>query len=192
MVFEAGRRDEHHGRRIADWRKRSPWNDLIPPTPIPAVEVTYGRIKVIPRVRLSNNMKEPPMKRLVLAIVVGFFTAAVLSALVDHIFHTTGFFPPYGQPFRETGPVVVAFTYRAVFVVFATFLAAVIARERAKRAVLILGSIGSFLWLVGALNMWDFAPAWYHLLGIGTGIPLAIAGGKLYEIRARSKGIVIT
>jgi len=126
---------------------------------------------------------------MILSILAGFLTAAVLSTAVDHLFHMTGYFPPYGQPFFETGPVIVAFAYRAVFAILASYLTAMLARERAKRAVLILGSAGSILWVLGAIAMWDFAPAWYHVAGIGTGIPLALVGGKLYEVRARSKTI---
>jgi hypothetical protein len=125
------------------------------------------------------------MKRLILSILAGFIKTAELSTAVDEVFHSTGIYPPYGQPFLDTPLVLIAFTYRALFAILGSYLTAVIAKDQAKKAVLILGSIGSVLWLVGGIVMWDFAPAWYNLGGVITGIPFALIGGKLYELRAR-------
>lgn len=123
------------------------------------------------------------MKRLILSIIAGFFVTALLSTAVDHVFHTTGVYPPYGEPFFDTGLLALAFSYRAVFAVFGSYLTAVLARDQAMKAVLILGSIGSVIWLAGAIAMWEYASPWYNILGILTGIPLSLLGGKLYQSR---------
>lgn len=125
------------------------------------------------------------MKRLILAVLAGLITNVVLATAMDHLFHTTGVYPPYGQPFRETGPVMLAFTYRALFVILGTYLAARLAKDRAKQAVLTLGTIGSVLWLIGAITMWEYAPAWYNISGVVLGIPFALLGGILAEVRSK-------
>lgn len=65
----------------------------------------------------------------------------------------------------------MAFAYRAVFAILGAYVTAIIAREQAKKAVLIVGTVGSILWLIGAIAMWNYAPAWYNIAGIITGIP---------------------
>ena len=132
------------------------------------------------------------MRRLILSILSGFATAAVLSVALDFIFHAAGIYPPPGQPFFDTGLVSLAFSYRAVFAILGAYLTAMLARDQAKKAVLVLGIIGSLTWLVGAIVMWGFGPAWYNIGGVLTGVPFALAGGKLYELRQRqsSKSVV--
>jgi len=132
------------------------------------------------------------MTRLILSILAGFATAAVLSIAADFAFHAAGIYPPPGQPFFDTGLVLLAFTYRAVFAILGAYVTALLARDQARKAVLILGIIGSVTWLVGAIVMWDYGPAWYNVGGVLTGIPFALIGGKLYEFRQRklSKSIV--
>jgi hypothetical protein len=126
------------------------------------------------------------MFRLVLSIVAGFIFAAVLSSAVDHVFHVTGIYPPYGEPMRDHGLLAIAFAYRAVFSIAAAYLTASIAKEQAMKAVIIMGVIGSLLWLVGAIAMWEFAYPWYNILGVLTGVPFSILGAKLYLLRVRT------
>jgi hypothetical protein len=125
------------------------------------------------------------MKRIILSIIAGFFVTALLSTAVDHVFHVTGIYPPYGVPFFDTGLLLLAFSYRAVFAVFGSYLTALLAKDQAMKAVLILGSIGSVIWLAGAIVMWEYASPWYNILGILTGVPLSLMGGKLYQARVQ-------
>lgn len=97
------------------------------------------------------------MKRLILSIIAGFFVTALLSTAVDHVFHTTGVYPPYGEPLFDIGLLALAFSYRAVFAVFGSYLTALLAKDQAMKAVLILGSIGSVIWLAGSIAMWEYA-----------------------------------
>jgi hypothetical protein len=120
------------------------------------------------------------MVRLILSILAGFLFAGILSAAVDHVFHVTGIYPPYGEPMLDHGLLAVAFAYRAVISIGAAYLTATLAKERAMKAAIIMGSIGSVLWLIGAVVMWEFAYPWYNILGVITGIPFSIIGAKLY------------
>ena len=47
--------------------------------------------------------------------------------------------------------------------------------------------IGSVIWLAGAIAMWEFAYPWYNILGILTGVPFALLGGRLYLRSRRMK-----
>jgi hypothetical protein len=125
------------------------------------------------------------MKRIILSIIAGFFVTALLSTAVDHVFHVTGIYPPYGVPFFDTGLLLLAFSYRAVFAVLGSYVTALLAKDQAMKAVLILGSIGSVIWLAGAIVMWEYASPWYNILGILTGVPLSLMGGKLYQARVQ-------
>lgn len=126
------------------------------------------------------------MKRLILSIMAGLLTTAVLSTATDHFFHKTGIYPPYGQPFFDTNLVLLAFTYRALFAIFGAYLTAMLAKDQAKKAVLFLGAIGATLWLIGAIAMWEYAPVWYNIGGVMLTIPFTLMGGTLYELRVRS------
>ena len=127
------------------------------------------------------------MLRLILSIIAGILASAIPAVAVDHLLHVTGVYPPYGEPLPDGGPAILALSYRVLFTVLAAYSTALIAREKAMMAVLILGTIGSLLWLGGAIAMWDFAPAWYNILGIASGVPLTLLGGKIYQNRLKNK-----
>jgi hypothetical protein len=127
------------------------------------------------------------MMRLILSILAGWIIGAVLSVGTDHVLHITRVFPPYGEPMHNDGLLALAFAYRSVFSILACYLAAMWAKDNAKKAVWSLGIIGTILWLGGSIAMWEFAHPWYNIAGIVTAIPLALIGGRLYaEYPART------
>ncbi len=121
------------------------------------------------------------MKKIILAVLAGIAFNFITSTGVDFLLHAVGYFPPYGQPMFETDKVLLAFAYRSVFTILSAYVTARIANENAKKAVWIIGTIGSLLWLAGAITLWDYAPAYYNIAGIFTGIPLALIGLSLYK-----------
>ena len=125
------------------------------------------------------------MKRLILSILAGFLASGILASAVDHVFHTTGVYPPYGEPNYNNSSMLLAFSYRVLFGVFGAYITSALAREQAHKAVLILGAIGSVLWLAGAIAMWNYAPAWYNIIGVITGIPITLIGKRMYEAKAQ-------
>ena len=127
------------------------------------------------------------MLRLILAIFGGWIIGAALSMGMDYVFHVTNVYPPYGEPMHDDVLLLLAFTYRAVFTIVACYLAAFWARDGAKKAVWVLGILGTLAWLGGSIAMWEFAHPWYNIGGIVTAIPLALIGGKLYERPSANK-----
>lgn len=132
-------------------------------------------------------MKVTFTPRLILSIIGAWLVGALLSVGVDHILHVTNVYPPYGEATLDHGLLLLAFVYRAVFTVAAGYLAAMWARDKAVRAIWALGIIGTIAWLGGTVAMWEYAQPWYNIGGIVTAIPLALAGGKLYELRSRGR-----
>ena len=121
------------------------------------------------------------MKRLIVSIVAGFFFTAISTTVVDHIFHVTKVYPPYGEPFKETGLLIMAFAYRALFAIIGGYITAKIAKKKARKAVLILGTIGTIAWLAGLIKFWDLAPAWYSTGGLILAIPYVFIGLYIYK-----------
>jgi hypothetical protein len=95
------------------------------------------------------------MTRIILAIITGFLASAIVTIATDHVFHVTGIYPPYGEPFFDTELLLLAFAYRAIYSIAGAYLTALLARDKAMKAVLILGIIGSVLWLAGSIAMWE-------------------------------------
>ncbi|MFA6469327.1 MAG: hypothetical protein WCW35_10555 [Bacteroidota bacterium] len=125
------------------------------------------------------------MKRLILAIVAAILINGILATAIDHVFHTTGIYPPYGEPMHEFPMLLLAYSYRALITIFAAYITAMIAKEKAKTAIYFTGILGTLLWLAGSIAMWDAAAAWYNIIGILTALPLAITGWKLFERKSQ-------
>lgn len=127
------------------------------------------------------------MKRIILGILAGWITGALLSIATDAIFHAAGIFPPVGQPFFDTGLLAIAFTYRAVYQIAGAYITAMVAKDKAEIAVLISGIIASVVWLIGTIAMWNLVAPWYNIGGFVMSVPFALIGGKLYLLRLQKK-----
>ena len=117
--------------------------------------------------------------RLILSIITGILVGSVLATATDHVFHITQVYPPYGEPMFDAGLLFLALAYRAVFTILAGYITAMLARGKAKKAVLILGIINAIAWLGGTIALWEYATPWYNIAGIVTAIPLCLLGGRL-------------
>ena len=125
------------------------------------------------------------MKRIIFSVLAGLVATGIVSTLADFALHAAGLYPPYGQPMYDTPRLLLAFVYRALFAIGGAYLTAVIAKDKYRRAVLILGITGSILWLLGAIALWNLAAPWYNVAGVIFGVPFALIGGKLYENHQR-------
>lgn len=126
------------------------------------------------------------MKRLWLAIIAAILINFILASGIDHLFHTNGVYPPYGVAYFDTELYLLALGYRTVITIFAAYVTAVIAKEEAKKALMITGILGTVLWLAGTIAAYGLGPLWYGLVGAALSIPLVLIGGKLYEIRTKN------
>jgi hypothetical protein len=116
------------------------------------------------------------------AVLAGLLTIFILSLGTDQLLHSLGVYPPWGQPMRETGLLVLAFSYRLVYDVFGCYLTARLAPKAPMVHALILGGIGTVLATLGAIGMWNFGPNWYPVLLAASALPSAWLGGFLHRI----------
>ena len=124
------------------------------------------------------------MKRIILAVLASVLINAILASAIDHVFHVTGVYPPYGQPYFDTGLYLLALGYRFIITIGAAYVTAMISKEQSQKALLISGILGTILWLVGTIAMREMGPLWYGIVGAVTTIPLVLLGGKLYQREA--------
>ena len=117
------------------------------------------------------------------AILAGLVTVIFLSNGTDTILEVSGVFPTiedqlkYG--FRVWWMVFLALIYRLVYLVIGGYVTAWLAPNSPMRHVIILGSIGTVLGILGAVAAWAIAPAWFLISVILLGLPCVWLGGKL-------------
>ena len=138
---------------------------------------------------MSEARVRPPIGRSLLALFTGFVAIVVLSTATDWAMHTTGVFPPEGQPMSD-GLFVFATAYRLVYGILGAYLVARLAPDRPMRHALLSGFLGTVLTLLGVVTTWDkgpeFGPKWYPILLAVTAIPCSWLGGKLYGERSKA------
>jgi hypothetical protein len=120
------------------------------------------------------------------AVVVGFIVVVALSLGTDQMLHSLGVYPPWGQPMYATGVNLLALSYRIVYAVVGSYIAARLAPRNPMRHAMILGVIGvvlSSLGAITAITMADVSPAWYPIALVLTTMPCAWLGGALYRAR---------
>ena len=123
------------------------------------------------------------MKRSVGAVLLGFVAVVALSLATDEVLHLLEVYPPWGQAMRAPGLNLLALTYRSVFAVAGSYIAARFAPRRPMYHALALGAIGCVLALAGAIASipMDLGPAWYPIALVVTALPCAWLGGALHR-----------
>jgi hypothetical protein len=131
-------------------------------------------------------MQEGNVLRSIVAIVVGFLAVVVLSLGTDQLFHVLKVYPPWGDPMPQPVLNALALSYRIVFTVFGSYLAARLAPRNPMRHAMILGCIGTVFGTLGAVATipMNLGPAWYPIAIAATALPCAWIGGLLGSSRA--------
>ena len=101
-----------------------------------------------------------------------------------HVLHV---YPPWGEPMHEPGLNALALSYRVVYAVLGSYIAARFAPRNPMRHALILGAVGFVVSLIGAITAipMNLGPAWFPIALVLTALPCAWLGGKLYLARER-------
>ncbi len=122
------------------------------------------------------------------AVVLGFVAVVVLSLGTDRILHVLEVYPPWGEPMRDPGQNLLALTYRCVYAVVGSYIAARLAPRNPMRHAVVLGLVGLIVGSAGAIATipMDLGPAWYPIALALTALPCGWLGGILHERRARS------
>lgn len=128
--------------------------------------------------------------RLLAAVAVGIVLSKALAILTHVVLHQAGIFPAFGKPMFDTDLVLIALAFHSVYAVISAYVTAIVAKDKAKKAVYILGTKEAILWVLGIILLWNHLPAWYNLVKAILGIPLALLGGQLYaRHKARKVGM---
>ena len=116
------------------------------------------------------------------AVLLAFFTVVALSLGTDQLLHSLDVYPPWGQPMYDTGLLLLALTYRTVYSILGSYLAARFAPHAPMRHALILGVIGTVISGLGVIASIaaKLGPAWYPISITITALPTAWLGGALY------------
>lgn len=122
------------------------------------------------------------------AILAGLIAVVVLSLGTDQVLHVLDVYPPWDQPMQEPGLYLLALSYRVVFAVIGSYVAARLAPHTPMRHALILGFVGLVLSIAGALATipMNLGPSWYPIALVVTALPCAWLGGLLDAVRGRA------
>jgi hypothetical protein len=119
------------------------------------------------------------------AVLAGFFAVVVLSLGTDEVLHLLKVYPPWGQPMYDPGLNLLALSYRIVYSILGSYIAARLAPSNPMGHALILGVIGlplSALGVIAAMRM-HLGPVWYPVALMLTTLPCAWLGGALHRSR---------
>jgi len=125
-------------------------------------------------------------RRSLWAVIAGVLVIIVITTLVDIVLHLVGVFPPMGQPINDVLALIATF-YRIVISMGGAWLTARLAPGNPMKHVMILGTVGTVLGLVGLVATWNMGlgPRWYPIALVVLAIPQCWAGGRIHELQRR-------
>jgi hypothetical protein len=124
------------------------------------------------------------MVRSIIAVVTGFLFIGALSVGATFLLKIA--MPGALTERTESVPVLLLVTaYVAVFAVAGCYLAALLAGRNPMRHALVLGALGLVFNIIGTIDRWDTAPAWFHIISLLLVMPYAWLGGRLREMQLR-------
>ena len=123
------------------------------------------------------------------AVLLGFVAVVVLSLGTDQVLHVIEIYPPWGQAMHDPDLNLLALTYRCVYVVGGSYIAAGFAPRNPLLRALVLGVIVLALSAAGAIAAipMDLGPAWYPFALVATALPCAWLGGVLYRSKVAQR-----
>lgn len=124
--------------------------------------------------------------RSLVAWIAGAATGILLSIGTDMVMHSTGIFPPFGQPMSDS-LFVLATAYRTAYGVLGSYIVARLAPYRPMWHAMVLGVVGVIVSAIGAAVTWnkgpEFGPHWYPLSLVVLALPQSWLGARLREIQ---------
>jgi hypothetical protein len=116
-------------------------------------------------------------------VLFGFIAVVVLSLATDQVLHMLDVYPPWGQPMHDTGLVLLALSYRIVYAVAGSYIAARLAPRNPMRHAMALGAVGFVLSTAAAIATipMDLGPSWFPIALVLTTLPCAWLGGAVHR-----------
>ena len=121
------------------------------------------------------------MARVILAVFVGFVVWSVIWIVAGQVMMTVSpeSFDPESRTAGTSGILMLFIAVSVLASLVAGWLAAVLAREAAPRAAVMLAGLLVVVGLVVEVASWDVAPAWYHLVFLALLAPATLVGARL-------------
>jgi len=112
-----------------------------------------------------NTLDQAPrnLPRSIGAVLAGFVAVIAVTLATEQLFHVLEVFPPWGEPTIDTGPLLLALSYRILYGIGGSYLVAMLAPRNPMRHAMVMGGIGFVLSIAGGIAMWDMG---------ATGMPL--------------------
>lgn len=135
--------------------------------------------------RLDVLLASPRPLRSIAAVLAGFISVVLLSLATDQVLHVLKVYPPWGQPMFEPGLNLLALSYRMVYGVLGSYIAARLAPRYPMWHAVILGVIGLPPGVAGVVVAFktNLGPAWYPVALVVATLPCAWLGGALYRMK---------
>jgi hypothetical protein len=124
--------------------------------------------------------------RSVVAVLAGFLAVVVLSLGTDQLLHVTNVYPPWGEPMFDPGLNLLALTYRILYAILGSYVAAKLAPRAPMVHAMVLGIIGFVTSTAGAIvaiTKYEMGPDWYPIALALTALPCGWIGGVLARPR---------
>ncbi|MES2591244.1 MAG: hypothetical protein V4608_05115 [Bacteroidota bacterium] len=132
----------------------------------------------------NNNLKRSFLHRipvrLILSVIAGIAATAILSSITHLILYLFGIFPPLFKPIFDNRILTISLIYHSIFAIVGGYVTASLAKDKARKAIFILGSKEAIMWLIGTVLLWHHAPVWFNVTKAILGMPLAWMGGQVY------------
>ena len=135
---------------------------------------------------MTTTMAPPRhLLRSTAAVLFGFIAVVALSLGTDQVLHVLEVYPPWGQPMYDTGLVLLALSYRCVYGVVGSYIAARFAPRNPMRHAMALGGIGLVLSTAASIATipMNLGPSWFPIALVLTALPCAWLGGALHRAR---------
>ena len=113
------------------------------------------------------------------AVAAGFLAVFILSVGTDMMLESLAVFPRPDQGLFVPWMLMLALVYRCVYTVLGGYITAAFAPSRPQRHVVILGSIGTLMAIIGTIVGWNLSAHWYPIALVVTALPCVWLGGKI-------------
>ena len=135
---------------------------------------------------VSTTATAAPSRRLgrsVAALAFGFVAVVVLSLGTDEVLHLLKVYPPWNQPMYDAGLCLLALSYRIVYTVLGSYIAARYSPLAPLGHAVNFGVVGTVVGTAGAIATipMHLGPAWYPIAIAASALPCAWLGGVLYD-----------
>lgn len=119
------------------------------------------------------------------AVLAGLVAVIALSIGTDVVLHAFDVYPPWGEPMNDPGQNLLALSYRSLYAVLGSYIAARLAPRRPMGHAIALGVVGLVLSTAGLIGTWNMGlgPRWFPIALVVTALPCAWLGGLLHRLR---------